>query len=90
MLLVASALFLSSCRSDKPPAVEVCILDGFGGGDCILKDGSKKYRAPSEMLNFWATSQEDMAQFSSWCYESPMTTTQSHLQVIAESTHAVR
>lgn len=82
LLLWAALLALSSCRRDYPPVVEVCILDGVGGGDCIEKDGSKLYRAPSEMKNYWATSQDDMAQFSSWCFKSSLNQAEIELQSI--------
>ena len=42
----------------------------MGGGDCIKADGTKQYMAPSEMVNMWATTQTDMANFSSWCYKT--------------------
>lgn len=29
-------LLASSCRTSTPPAVDVCIGDGFGGADCAL------------------------------------------------------
>ena len=67
-LLVATVLFLSSCRSDTPPAKEICILDGRGGGDCSEFDGSHRYRLPSEMVNYWSTNEADMKNFSAWCY----------------------
>jgi hypothetical protein len=71
LVVLAFLLSLSACRNSKPPQIEICILDGVGGGDCIEADGSKKYRPPSEMLNYWSTNQPDMANFSSWCYDAP-------------------
>lgn len=70
-LLLAGVLLLTSqgCRKDNPPQITICIGDGLGGMDCILKDGTPKYLAPSETLNMWATTQEDMAAFASWCYK---------------------
>lgn len=69
-LLAVLALLLASCRTSQPPTLEVCILDGFGGGDCVETDGSQLYRAPSLMKNYWSTNEGDMANFSSWCYDA--------------------
>ena len=75
MLLVCLGL-LSSCRKDPPPAIEICILDGHGGGDCVEADGKKLYRLPSEMTNYWSTGEADMKNFSSWCYGTTPAVTQ--------------
>lgn len=63
-------VFLSaSCRKDPPPPFDyICTLDGFGGGDCVLQDGTRKYRLPSEMLDHWSTNQASFARYASWCY----------------------
>lgn len=74
LLLCLSGLFLTSCRTDKPPAIEICTLDGFGGGDCVVPAVGKVYRAPSEMKNYWATSQLGMSAFSAWCYDTSTST----------------
>lgn len=70
LLVILGFLALNSCRKDPPPAIEICILNGAGGGDCVEADGTKKFRLPSEMVNFWSTNQPDMKNFSSWCYET--------------------
>jgi hypothetical protein len=70
LCLVLGLLLLSSCRDSVPPKIEICILDGLGGGHCIEADGSQLYKAPSTMKNYWATSQPDEANFSSWCYDT--------------------
>lgn len=76
-------LVLASCNEkDPPPVIEICILDGFGGADCIERDGSQKYRAPTELTNFWATNQDDMAAFSSWCYKIPQVAIEKELDTI--------
>jgi hypothetical protein len=67
MLCLALAL-LTSCRKSTPPTIEICILDSNGGADCIERDGSKLYRPPSQLENYWATSQSDQAAFAAWCY----------------------
>lgn len=62
---------VSGCRSDRPPAIStICILDGYGGGDCVNSDGTSVYKRPSEMLNYWSTTQADMQNFASWCYKT--------------------
>lgn len=68
--LFLALAFLSACRSSQPPKIEICILDGHGGGDCVEADGLKKYRPPSEMLNYWSTNQADEANYSGWCYDT--------------------
>ncbi len=83
-LLVAIALAASlvGCRKSKPPVIEICIGDGFGGADCILRDDTKVYKAPSELKNYWLTSQEDMAAFSSWCYDADAIVVKKAMQQI--------
>ena len=68
LVVLASLLSLLSCKQSKPPAIEICILDGVGGADCIERDGTKVYKVPSELMNYWATNQDDQAAFASWCY----------------------
>lgn len=73
LLIITMALCSTSCRTDKPPQLSiVCVLDGFGGGDCALPDGTKIYKSPSDLKNFWATSQVDESNFASWCYKAPI------------------
>ena len=62
-------LFNLSCRDSLPPKIEICIFNGFGA-DCVEADGSKKYRLPSELNDYWMTSESDEANYSSWCYRS--------------------
>lgn len=69
LLFLALGLALSSCRESTPPPLEICILDGHGGGDCIESDGSRLYRVPSSMANYWATNEPDQRSFSAWCYD---------------------
>lgn len=86
-LILQLSLFGMGCRKDPPPVLSIlCIMDGFGGGDCALpfegapihegcsiKDAAKPmevYCPPSAMKNFWATSQPDEANFASWCYKT--------------------
>lgn len=85
LLLLAFALALTSCRNSQPPAIEICILDGHGGGDCIEADGiTKLYRTPSQMLNYWATGQPDMRNFSSWCYDTGSEVIEPNMRRIRE------
>ena len=69
-LYLLGVLLLVSCRTDIPPKIEICIMDGFGGGDCVEAGGAKLYRTPSQMLNYWSTNQPDEANYTSWCYGS--------------------
>ncbi len=62
---------MAGCRNDPPPTISiVCLGNGFGGADCSLPNGERKYLAPSELKNFWMTTQTDMKNFSSWCYQT--------------------
>lgn len=77
-------LNFAACRKDPPPAIEVCILNGAGGGDCVEADGSQKFRLPSEMLNFWSTNQPDMKNFTSWCYQSSPAQAQAGMDRVSQ------
>lgn len=69
LLLSLASFSFSGCRSDTPPKLSIiCTLDGFGGGDCADPTGKYVYLAPSQMKNYWATSQTDEANYASWCY----------------------
>jgi len=70
-LAVAAVVLLSllGCRKDQPPKISIiCLGDGFGGADCTLADGSHVSKLPSELKDFWMTTNTDMANFASWCY----------------------
>ncbi len=84
MHLAVLALFLSlgGCRTDKPPVIEVCILDGHGGGDCTEADHLPKYRLPSEMNDYWCTNQADEAAFVGWAYGVPAKTAAAGMELV--------
>ena len=88
LLKILALLSISACRNSTPPQIEVCILDGFGAGDCIEADGSQLRRLPSEMKNYWSTSQPDMNNFSAWCYDTSPSTTAQGMEKIRENIHA--
>lgn len=90
-LLLAVLAFLSNgCRTDKPPQISIiCIGDGFGGADCVLSTGEKKYLKPSELKNFWMTTQLDMQNFSSWCYDTSPKVVSHHMERLEEEMHSV-
>lgn len=69
-LLSVGLATLGSCRTDHPPAIMVCIADGFGGLDCDVPGVGKVYKSPTESVNYWATSQEEFAKFAAWCYST--------------------
>lgn len=87
-LLIGLACFISACRRDLPPKIDICIGDGFGGADCVLKTGEKAYRSPSELKNYWATTQADMAAFSSWCYQASPQVIEAQMKAIEEAARA--
>lgn len=71
LVVIAACLCLFACRSSTPPKLSiVCILDGYGGADCVDANGNKIYKAPSELTNFWATTETDEQNFTQWCYGS--------------------
>lgn len=85
--ILVLCLVCASCRTSKPPVIEVCILDGFGGADCIETDGSKKVKLPSEIKNYWATNQNDMANFAGWCYQTTPQTAGLGMASLSQSIH---
>ena len=68
--IILSIFLIVSCRSSTPPEIEICIGDGLGGADCDLPKVGKVYRPPTMLKNYWMTNQEDMARYSSWCYDA--------------------
>lgn len=69
MLCLALAFSLSGCRTDQPPKLSIiCIGDGFGGADCVENGGARTYKSPTDLKNYWMTTETDQANFSSWCY----------------------
>lgn len=77
LVLVLLLLNISACRNSVPPKIEICLGDGVGGADCIEADGSKLYRTPSMLRNYWMTSEPDESNFSSWCYDTTNATVQA-------------
>lgn len=70
ILASLSFFVILGCRdASKAPKIDVCIVDEGGGMACVLKDGTRKYLLPSETVNMWATTQEDMKHFMAWCYD---------------------
>lgn len=78
------ALPLLSCRTSVPPQIEICLGDGFGGADCVERDGTQMYRSPSSLQNYWMTNQVDESSFSQWCYQTTQENVDLHMQMIAE------
>lgn len=96
-LLAGLALLLVDCRNSNPPAKDICIGDGFGGSDCVLKAGSTMaplcmphtvdgpnayYCPPSALKNFWMTPEADMAAFAAWCYDTSISNVKPSMQSI--------
>lgn len=69
-LVLGFLLSLDGCRKDQPPAIPICIGDGFGGADCVLEDGHREYWSPTKLKNSWITTQPGMELYSSWCYKA--------------------
>lgn len=69
VLITLLAVYAAGCPRDYPPKLSlICTLDGIGGGDCSDSTGVHIYKAPSEMTNYWATTQTDAENLVSWCY----------------------
>lgn len=83
-LLLIALVALASCRSDNPPSIDICIGDGFGGADCLLKDGTKIYLKPSQLKNAWISNQEDMKAFTSWCYDTTKEAVDARMKQLTE------
>lgn len=87
----------SSCRRSSPPKIDICLGDGVGGGDCLLREGSRLrgiciklrdagwYCPPSALENAWMTTQEDMAAYSSWCHDTSQKNVKAHMRAIREA-----
>jgi hypothetical protein len=48
----------------------ICLGDGVGGADCSLPNGGQSHLLPSQLKNFWMTTNADMQNFSAWCYQT--------------------
>jgi hypothetical protein len=90
LLYLCLALLLASCRNSTPPAISICIGDGFGGADCQLEPTSPLaqcciqnpqgyYCPPTCLKNAWITSEAEEASFSSWCYDAPVPAVQAQM-----------
>lgn len=65
------AFLLSGCRDSVPPKLSIiCLGDGSGGADCTKADGTNEHLLPSQLLNFWMTTNADIANYSSWCNQT--------------------
>lgn len=82
LFLGLALLLLSSCRDSQPPKIEICIGDGVGGAECVEADGSQLYRVPSQLKNYWMTSQPDEANFASWCYDTDQSAVKAGMHLI--------
>lgn len=90
LLAVLVLLSLSSCRNSVPPKIEVCIGDGVGGADCIEADGSKLFRPPSQLKNYWMTNQPDEANLLSWCFATTPSAVSSGMKLVREDIHSAK
>ncbi len=103
-LLAATAILFSAgstgCKSEKAPAIDVCLGDGFGGASCVLREGSELrskchysetvnakgwYCPPSSLENMWMTTQRDMESFSSFCYDVSRKTARNHMRAYSQA-----
>jgi malic enzyme len=78
----------------------VCIGDGFGSADCILREGSRLralcsfhddangagwYCPPSALENAWITTAEDMESFSQFCYGASKKVVRAHMNAYRQA-----
>lgn len=75
-------LAVSGCRTDAPPAQELCALNGLGAGDCVEIDGSQLTRPPSQMVNYVARSPSIEKAYDSWCYDTTPETIEPVMQMM--------
>lgn len=77
-LIFAPAMVLSSCRTTRPPALEVCVHEGAaepeqgiagGGADCSEADGKPLHREAKELQNYTMHSPDDYAKLLNWCFD---------------------
>jgi len=69
-LVLLVLLISSGCRKDQPPALSIiCLGDGVGGADCSTSEGKRVHKLPSELKNYWMTTNNDFQNFSAWCYQ---------------------
>lgn len=91
VLCLAIALAFSACRNDKPPSLSIiCIGDGFGGADCVTSAGERIYKKPSELRTFWMTSQNDMQNFASWCYDTDKKEVRPYMSDILATAYGIK
>lgn len=95
-VVLLSTLGSAGCRKSKPPEIDICILDGVGGSDCILRQGStlrkvctvdaegRFYCPPSAMENMWSTTPSDMEAWSSWCYSTSRKNVKNHMKGVKQ------
>lgn len=77
-VMLCLALVLGSCRKDHAPIIELCQLDGFGGADCMQRDGNVIYKAPEALKNYLATNSDDQAAFTAWCFQTSVEEVKRH------------
>lgn len=81
--VVLAAFLCGSCRNSKPPKISlICLGDGYGGADCVDPAGNKIYKSPSDLKDFWMTTQVDEANYSAWCYDTSVSNTTKAMQVM--------
>lgn len=77
-LAFAVAMVLSSCRTTRPPQLEICVHEGGsdpeqgvlgGGADCVEADGKPLHREAKELQNYSMHSPEDYAKLLNWCFD---------------------
>lgn len=77
--VIVTFCVLNSCRTSQPPAMSVCLGDGFGGADCQLaatsplaqcctQNSQGWYCPPTCLKDAWITSEAEESAFASWCY----------------------
>lgn len=83
IIILGLPISFMSCRTSKPPVISIiCIGDGTGGADCVTNAGDKVHKTPSQLKGFWMTTEVDQANFSSWCYDAPTSTTTKAMNVM--------
>ena len=85
LLVLLGLLPLEGCRDSVPPVFSViCLGDGIGGADCSLPGGASEHLLPSQLKNFWMTTNADMQNYTAWCYQTTPAVAAKGMSEIAE------
>lgn len=84
-LLFLSLVFLPSCKTEQPPAVTTCVLDGTGAGECTPPNGAPQFLLlPTEMKGYLALSPTDAENIFSFCFDTSADVSKAQIRRLLE------